>query len=606
MSLASSNEITFSLTGNTSTTGSYGNVRTFTQNGVSVDVSAFSSNKYNGNWKTAYLGAYGGGLGVTNRHESGHEHRVDNRHENDYILFEFDQDVTVDRAFLDSVYQDSDISVWIGDRNGDISLLDSSILSGFTKENNNGGSHARWADFNAAELTGNTLVISARDDHNYDAFKLKELDISVPVNDPIEAVTYEAEDMQLHNYNVEHVGNVASGGEVIKLTGHEGSAKVNFNGASGDYDIVVGYFDENDGKSRAKVKIDGHVEANWKWNQHLNSAWVSENNFVQYAIDNVHLENGSEIKLSADRDRHEFGRFDYVKIVDKNTITAAEEGVQDELLIFTEAEPKNPGIDIETLTNGVDADTIADAPEIAAGDTVTWTYEVTNTGDVAFAKNEITVTDDQQGTITNIIDKGNGDNILGAGETWIYQKTGTAQNVSDNYVNIGSVSAGGVSDSDQSGYINPEVDSITYEAEDMQLHNYKVQHVGNVASGGEVIKVTGHEGSAKVKFDGVTGDYDIVVGYFDENDGKSHARVKVDGHVEASWTWDQHLDSAFVSEKNFVQYAIDDVHIEHGSEISLWATKNHYEFGRFDYVSIVDKNTITAAQEGVQDELLLV
>ncbi|NEP83343.1 MAG: hypothetical protein F6K39_37540, partial [Okeania sp. SIO3B3] len=175
-----SQDITFSLTGNSSTTGSYGNVRTFTQNGVSVDVSAFSSNKSGGNWKTAYLGAYGGGLGVTNRNEGGSGHRVDNGGSNDYILLEFDREVVVDRAFLDYVSGDSDITAWIGNRDEDISLLNSDILDDFAKENNNGGSSDRWADFNDDELIGNTLVIAARDDHSMDAFKLKKLDIFVP------------------------------------------------------------------------------------------------------------------------------------------------------------------------------------------------------------------------------------------------------------------------------------------------------------------------------------------------------------------------------------------------------------------------------------------
>ncbi len=89
----------------------------------------------------------------------------------------------------------------------------------------------------------------------------------------------------------------------------------------------------------------------------------------------------------------------------------------------------NPGIDIEKLTNGVDADTPESAAEITSGDTVTWTYEITNTGNVSFAKNDIVVTDDQEGIITNITHQGDGDNILAPGETWIYQETGTAQNL---------------------------------------------------------------------------------------------------------------------------------------------------------------------------------
>ena len=305
----SSQDITFHLTGNSSTEGHFGNVRTFTQDGVSVDVSAFSSNKSGGDWKTAYLGAYSGGLGVTNRNEDGSLHRVDNGGSNDYILFEFDQDVTVDRALLAYIVDDSDISVWIGDRDGDISLLDNHILSDFTKENNNGGNggsdYKRWANFNADELTGDTIIISARHDDHDDAFKLKKLDLSVPGETTIG--------------NYVNIGTVTAGS-------------------------------------------------------------VSDEDQSGYTN--------------------------------------------------PEGEPENPDIDIEKFTNGVDADTLEEAAEIAPHETVTWTYEVTNTGDVPFDKADIEVTDDQEGTITNIFDKGDGDNTLAPGETWIYKKTGIAQDLS--------------------------------------------------------------------------------------------------------------------------------------------------------------------------------
>ncbi|NES03603.1 MAG: hypothetical protein F6K22_12560, partial [Okeania sp. SIO2F4] len=318
----SSQEIEFKFTGNSSTTGSYGNVRTFTQNGVSVDVSAFSSNKSGGNWRNAYLGVYNGALGVTNRNESGSHHRVDNGTSNDYILFEFDKEVTVDRAFLSSISKDSDISVWIGDRDGDISLLNSDILNDFTKENNNGGrggsDKARWANFNADELTGDTLVIAAKTDGTNDNFKVKKLDLSV------------AGDTTIGNYV--NIGTVTAGS-------------------------------------------------------------VSDE--------------------------------------DKSHYTNPEGE--------PEPEPQNPGIDIEKSTNivgadpadAVDADTPEQAKEIAAGEEVIWTYEVTNTGDVPFAQSEIEVTDDKEGDITDVDPQqhGNKDNILDPGETWIYTKTGTAEDL---------------------------------------------------------------------------------------------------------------------------------------------------------------------------------
>ena len=175
-------DLQFSFTGNSYTDGSDGNIRTFTYGNVSVDVSAFRGDKNGSNFDKAYVGAYSGGLGVTNRKESGSGHRVDNSGSIDYLLFEFDKDIVVDKAFLKYVGDDSDISIWIGDRNGtDISHLNSTLLGSFTKENNfTKSSNSRWADFNNDELVGDTVIISAYTGSSNDSFKLNKLDVSVP------------------------------------------------------------------------------------------------------------------------------------------------------------------------------------------------------------------------------------------------------------------------------------------------------------------------------------------------------------------------------------------------------------------------------------------
>ncbi len=192
---SSGKDVRFLFSGSSSTTGHHGNIRTFDTDGVSVDVSAFRNDK--GSWSTAYLGLYGGGLGVTNRGEDGSGHRVDNGGSNDYILFEFDKDVVFDKAFLNYVEQDSDISVWIGDRHGaDITSLNQSLLDSFSKEDNHGGSSDRWADFNAAGKVGDTLIIAAKIGDSNDSFKLEKLDLSVlgatTIGKYINTVTVEA------------------------------------------------------------------------------------------------------------------------------------------------------------------------------------------------------------------------------------------------------------------------------------------------------------------------------------------------------------------------------------------------------------------------------
>jgi hypothetical protein len=83
----------------------------------------------------------------------------------------------------------------------------------------------------------------------------------------------------------------------------------------------------------------------------------------------------------------------------ENNATATATGAGETV---TDADPSHytgvePGIDIEKATNGADAD-VAPGPFVPVGDPVTWTYEVTNTGDTELI--DIAVTDDQGVVVT--------------------------------------------------------------------------------------------------------------------------------------------------------------------------------------------------------------
>jgi len=134
---------------------------------------------------------------------------------------------------------------------------------------------------------------------------------------------------------------------------------------------------------------------------------------------------------------------------------------------------QNPGIDIEKTTNGNQADDPngVDVPVIVPGDTVTWTYSVTNTGDVSFFEADLSVTDSVIGVnpVLNPASDGGADGILSPGETWDYTAAGVADSLisgSPNtvlgcgddrptYENVGTVATGSLSDTDPSHYCNP-------------------------------------------------------------------------------------------------------------------------------------------------------
>jgi hypothetical protein len=100
-----------------------------------------------------------------------------------------------------------------------------------------------------------------------------------------------------------------------------------------------------------------------------------------------------------------------------------------------------PGIRLVKLTNGVNDPNPngSNVVQIAPGATVTWTYLVTNTGNVPFPRAVIQVTDNQPGVNPApklgangfIVGDNNDNNILDPGETWTYIATGTALNLSN-------------------------------------------------------------------------------------------------------------------------------------------------------------------------------
>ena len=128
---------------------------------------------------------------------------------------------------------------------------------------------------------------------------------------------------------------------------------------------------------------------------------------------------------------------------------------------------------IEKATNGVDAD-VAPGPSLSVGDAVTWTYVVTNTGDVPLS--DVAVTDDILGAITCPQD------TLAVDESMTCTASGVA--VSGQYANLGSVTGtpqigAPVSDTDPSHYFGsrPDIEIV----KDPDLQQYEVD--ANLAEG---------------------------------------------------------------------------------------------------------------------------
>lgn len=194
-------------------------------------MSGFSKANSNGAWSTAYLGAYADGVGVTDSTENGSNptHKVDNvGTTNNYVLFEFSSPVIIDKAYLDFVGADSDMSAWIGTKtdpyNNHNTLSDAFLASlGAREDNNTSSTSAHNADINAGNVSGNVLVISAVVGGTNDEFKIHKLLTSCTVTCPTITVNPSSIAAPRKNYSYSATFTASGGSSPYTFTKSSGT-----------------------------------------------------------------------------------------------------------------------------------------------------------------------------------------------------------------------------------------------------------------------------------------------------------------------------------------------------------------------------------------------
>ena len=112
----------FDFTGDTLGHGSWGNLRTFEDGGITVTASAwgYTQGRYDNAFQTGALGQWDTGLGVCNRDEGSAscgspQHQVDNVGADDWVLFVFSSAVNIDTVTIDPYgTRDRDVSYYVG------------------------------------------------------------------------------------------------------------------------------------------------------------------------------------------------------------------------------------------------------------------------------------------------------------------------------------------------------------------------------------------------------------------------------------------------------------------------------------------------------------
>ncbi len=151
-------------------------------------------------------------------------------------------------------------------------------------------------------------------------------------------------------------------------------------------------------------------------------------------------------------------------------------------------------------------------------------------------------------------------------------------------------------DDDDDDYDDDDDDD---DGDDGGYSNGYVREHNSYASGDELIKVTGHYGTASTNFYGETGHYDVLIGYYDENDGHATMDFKRNGHSVDHWTWDKDLGSHLPDDKTFTTHKVEHLYLEYGDTLSFKGSVNGHEYARLDYIELIEKGDTAGIYENV-------
>ncbi|MEM7581378.1 MAG: right-handed parallel beta-helix repeat-containing protein [Cyanobacteria bacterium P01_A01_bin.80] len=133
---------------------------------------------------------------------------------------------------------------------------------------------------------------------------------------PDQDVVYEAEDLQLTNFEVE--SNIFSSGDehVAQEAGSsEGIATGTFDGPAGIYQVKVSYYDENDGVSSADVTVNGDTQS-FLFDQNLGSGGPELVTLTERIThEAMTLQQGDNFEIAVQRNDSEEARIDKIEFI---------------------------------------------------------------------------------------------------------------------------------------------------------------------------------------------------------------------------------------------------------------------------------------------------
>lgn len=148
--------------------------------------------------------------------------------------------------------------------------------------------------------------------------QFEEPDTVVNPPTPVSSFIIEAEDItDVTGYRIEK-NFIASGNELLSLVkgakNELGSASFTFSEVSGNYNVVLGTYDESDGKATIQITQEGTAIGSVKLDEKLGGKGISPNTKVEKLIaTNISIDRGDNFTVNGLENGGEHARFDYVK-----------------------------------------------------------------------------------------------------------------------------------------------------------------------------------------------------------------------------------------------------------------------------------------------------
>ncbi len=420
----------------------------------------------------------------------------------------------------------------------------------------------------------------------------------------------EAEFMVLSDGYAVEANADASGGQIIRRRetgGYPAQASTVFAGAAGSYDIEVAYFDELDGQSSLAFLLNGAMLDQWITDEDPRCRDCASPNArtlrTRVVARGVRLSPGDEIALQGTGDYYEYARFDNITLsrVGLETLEAEDMILDDGYVVEANADASGGQIIRRRETGGYPAQ----ASTVFAGAAGSYDIEVAYFDEL-----------DGQSSLAFLLSGA----ML---DQWIADEDPRCRDcASPNARTLRTrVVARGVrlSPGDEIAlqgtgdyYEYARFDNITLsrvgletlEAEDMILDDGYVVEANADASGGQIIRrreTGGYPAQASTVFAGAAGSYDIEVAYFDELDGQSSLAFLLSGAMLDQWIADEDprcRDCASPNARTLrTRVVARGVRLSPGDEIALQGTGEHYEYARFDKITLAPVGVTTLEAE---------